>query len=163
MVQFCVAILEMLHSTHGKKILILRQRNLSKHCLIRFLFLSNKIPSLHVSQSTSETVPCITFVLSIDKWDVSVKGNIFLKRPGAFSTLVNYLLQMDQWQKEGTSHCPCQNNWPGWLPLSFFVQLLQLLSFYGKRSMLLLHPLWLHSHLSAQMCPEILRDKSITL
>ena len=36
MVQLCVAVLEMLHSADGKNILILRQRNLSKHCLLRF-------------------------------------------------------------------------------------------------------------------------------
>ena len=37
------------------KILILRQRNLSKHCLLRFLCLNIKIPPLHVQQSTSKT------------------------------------------------------------------------------------------------------------
>ena len=41
---FCMvhffAILETLNSTNGKKILILRQRNVSKHCLLRFLRLN---------------------------------------------------------------------------------------------------------------------------
>ena len=37
MVQFCVAILETLHSTHGKKNLITETQNQSKHCLIRLL------------------------------------------------------------------------------------------------------------------------------
>ena len=39
----CVAIIE-----HTEKILILRQRNLSKHCLLRFPCLSIKITSQHV-------------------------------------------------------------------------------------------------------------------
>ena len=40
MVQYCFASIETLHSKHGKKVLILRQRNLSKHRLLRFQCLS---------------------------------------------------------------------------------------------------------------------------
>ena len=43
------------HSYHTVKILILRQRNLSKHCLLRFLCLNIKIPLQQKPQSTSKT------------------------------------------------------------------------------------------------------------
>ena len=39
-----------------KKIIILRQVNLSKHCLLRFTCLNIKIPPAHVPQSTSKSI-----------------------------------------------------------------------------------------------------------
>ena len=39
---------------HTVNIIILRQRNLSKHCLLGFLCLSIEIPSSHVSENTSK-------------------------------------------------------------------------------------------------------------
>lgn len=43
-VHYCVAIIETSHSIHGIKLFILRLRNRSKLCFIRFLCLSIKIP-----------------------------------------------------------------------------------------------------------------------
>ena len=51
----CVAILETFYSTHGKKSFILRQKNLSKHCLLRFLCLNTKITIPHEPQRSSKT------------------------------------------------------------------------------------------------------------
>ena len=70
MVQFCVAILETLHSTQGKIILTLRQRILSKHCLLRFLCLSIEIHLSHVPQTTTKTTikktgPWRTFIYTL--------------------------------------------------------------------------------------------------
>ena len=57
---------------HTEEILILRKRNPSKDCLLRFFFLSIKIPPPFMSQTTSKTTakiaPYRTFALKYSRF-----------------------------------------------------------------------------------------------
>ena len=67
MVEFCVAILETLHGTHGKKIFILRPKNLSKHCLLRCFCLNIKIQKLLILKPKSLSRCFVVSILRFKK------------------------------------------------------------------------------------------------